>query len=386
MTQAPHAPTTADAHAPFVAELPRRVLAGEALSADDCRRVLSDASLDLIDLLHAAYAVRKARFGKVVQVHILNNAQNGNCPEDCSYCAQARTADADIDPYPLKSDDEVFEEARRAYEAGAHRYCMVFAGRGPNKGRTEKLASLVAEIKRRYPLEVCVSAGLLDDDKAAQLKAAGLDRYNHNLNTSRDNYAKICTTHTYDDRVRTLESAKNAGMDVCSGLIVGMGETHEELVELAQTLCKFHAESIPVNFLLPIEGITLPDRQRGQLTPEFCLRVLCLFRFTNPGADVRAAAGREYHLKSLEPLCLLPANSIFLDGYLNGRGAERRRTYQMIRDAGFTLESEHGLDELLNDIPADADPNQKAQDLTINGTSPALKRAEELRPSLAGKA
>ena len=378
--------TTTTPTADFASQLAQQALARQPLTDDQCRRILADDSLDLMDLLHAAYRVRRERFGKAVQVHILNNAQNGNCPEDCSYCAQARTADADIDPYPIKSDEEVFEEARRAYEAGAHRYCMVFAGRGPNNKRTDKLVSLIQEIKRRYPLEVCVSAGLLDDDKAARLKAAGLDRYNHNLNTSRDNYAKICTTHTYDDRVRTLESAKNAGMDVCSGLIVGMGETHEELVELAQTLCKFHAESIPVNFLLPIEGITLPDRQRGQLTPEFCLRVLCLFRFTNPGADVRAAAGREYHLKSLEPLCLLPANSIFLDGYLNGRGAERRRTYQMIRDAGFTLESEHGLDELLNDIPADTDPNQKAQDLTINGTSPALKRAEELRPSLAGKA
>ena len=375
--------TPAADSAPALAE---QALANQPLTDEQCRRVLSDDALDLHDLLHAAYRVRKARFGKAVQVHILNNAQNGNCPEDCSYCAQARTSDADIEPYPIKSDEEVFEEARRAYEAGAHRYCMVFAGRGPNHSRTDKLVSLITEIKKRYPLEVCVSAGLLDDDKAARLKAAGLDRYNHNLNTSRDNYAKICTTHTYDDRVRTLESAKNAGMDVCSGLIVGMGETHDELVELAQTLCKFHAESIPVNFLLPIEGITLPDRQRGQLTPEFCLRVLCLFRFTNPEADVRAAAGREYHLKSLEPLCLLPANSIFLDGYLNGRGAERRRTYQMIRDAGFTLESEHGLDELLNDIPADADPNQKAQDLTINGATPALKRTAELRPSLAGKA
>jgi biotin synthase len=383
MTTTPTTPTTP---ADFPARLAEQALANEPLTDEQCRRVLADDSLDLMDLLHAAYRVRKARFGKVVQVHILNNAQNGNCPEDCSYCAQARTADTDIEPYPIKSDDEVFEEARRAYEAGAHRYCMVFAGRGPNNRRTDKLVSLIEEIKRRYPLEVCVSAGLLDDDKAARLKAAGLDRYNHNLNTSRDNYAKICTTHTYDDRVRTLEAAKNVGMDVCSGLIVGMGETHDELVELAQTLARFHAESIPVNFLLPIEGITLPDRQRGELTPEFCLRVLALFRFTNPEADVRAAAGREYHLKSLEPLCLLPANSIFLDGYLNGRGAERRRTYQMIKDTGFTLESEHGLDDLLEDIPADTDPTQKPQDLTVNGNTPALKRSEELRPALAGKA
>ncbi len=340
-----------------------------------CRRILTDETLELLPLLTAAYAVRKHHWGNKVQVHILNNAQNGNCPEDCAYCTQARTSEADIDDYPIKSEDEILAEAKRAYEGGAFRYCMVFAGRGPNNKRTETLSRLIREIKSRYPLEVCVSAGLLDEDKAHRLKDAGLDRLNHNLNTSREHYRDICTTHTYDDRLNTLRSAKSAGLEVCSGLIAGMGESPDELIEIAKTLRSVGAESIPVNFLLPFEGNAL-DTPTG-LSPEYCLRVLCLYRFTNPAAEVRCTAGREFHLRSLEPLCLYPANSLFLDGYLNGKGAERQRTYQMIRDAGFDIVSDFPLDELLNEHT----PDGQDIDLTVNATAP-MKSEVDLRPTL----
>ena len=309
---------------------------------ETCLRVLTDPDLDLLPLLNAAFAVRKRYFGKVVQVHILNNAQNGGCPEDCGYCTQAKTSEVDIEKYPIKSDEEVLDEARRAYEGGAFRYCMVFAGRGPNDRRVETLARLVRKIKERYPLEVCISAGLLDEEKAKVLAEAGLDRLNHNLNTSRARYPSICTTHTYDDRLATLQAARGAGLDVCSGLIVGMGEPAADVVEVAKTLRELESESIPVNFLLPFEGnavrepsISMGGVENGSsggagggvgLTPEYCLRVLCMFRFVNPRAELRCAAGREFHLRSLEAMCLYPANSLFLDGYLNGQGAERQRT------------------------------------------------------------
>ncbi len=363
----------------FYRALTDTALVDAAPSQADALRLLTDPAVQLLPLLNAAFAVRHARFGNAVQVHILNNAQNGRCPEDCSYCTQAKTSTADIADYPIKSEDEVLAEAKRAYEAGAHRYCMVFAGRGPNEKRTEVLADLVRKIKQQYPLEVCVSAGLLDDEKAAALAAAGLDRYNHNLNTSRANYPKICTTHTYDDRVNTLRSARKAGVSTCSGLIAGMGEPPEDLVEIAFTLRELGSESIPVNFLLPFEGNVL-DTPGPELTPEYCLRVLCLFRLTNPRAEVRCAAGREFHLRSMEVMCLYPANSLFLDGYLNGRGAERRRTYQMIRDAGFEIQSDHPLDELLGEIGADTDPATRAQ-VTVGGGRPAMKTVAELRPA-----
>ena len=363
----------------FATRLADAALAGQPLSADDALRVLTDDSLDVYGLAHAAYRVRHHHFGRGVQVHILNNAQNGRCPEDCSYCTQAKTSDADIEPYPIKNEEEVLAEAGRAYDAGAHRYCMVFSGRGPTEKRTEQLAGYVRAVKDKYPsLEVCVSAGLLDDEKAEVLKLAGLDRLNHNLNTSRARYGDICTTHTYDDRVNTLLSAKRAGLQTCSGLIAGMGESPSELVELALTLADLKAESIPVNFLLPFEGNVL-DTPHG-LTPAYCLRILCLFRFANPAADVRCAAGREYHLRSLEPMSLLPANSLFLDGYLNGRGAERRRTYAMIEDAGFELVGDHTVGDLRDALPADAAPAAAtAADLTHDGVT--IKTMNELRPA-----
>ncbi len=369
------------------AQLTAAALAGDAPSADTCRRILVDPSLKLMPLLNAAYAVRRHHHGDDVQIHILNNAQNGRCPEDCSYCTQAKTSDADIEPYAIKSEAEVLAEAARAHAAGAHRYCMVFSGRGPSAKRTDQLAAYVRTVKQNFPsLEVCVSAGLLDDEKAEVLKKAGLDRLNHNLNTARDAYAKICTTHTYDDRLNTLLSAKRAGLETCSGLIVGLGETPDQLIEVAQTLASVGAESIPVNFLLPFEGNVLPDTPAPeiapdalQLTPELCLRVLCLFRFTSPSADVRCAAGREHHLRSLEAFCLYPANSLFLDGYLNGRGAERRRTYQMIQDAGFQIVSDTPLDDLLQDIPEDRSPQEQPRTLTRDGVP--IKSIQELRPA-----
>jgi biotin synthase len=389
----------------FYDQLAADALADRPLAPEAGVRLLTDPEVDLFPLLHAAYRVRRRHHGKVVQVHILNNAQNGKCPEDCAYCAQARTSDAEIEEYPIKDEAEILAEADRAHRAGAHRYCMVFAGRGPNERRTQVLAGVVRKIKASYPaMEVCVSAGLVDDAKAAVLKEAGLDRLNHNLNTSRANYATICTTHTYDDRLNTLRAAKRQGLEVCSGLIAGMGETPAELVEIATTLREVESQSIPVNFLLPIEGNRLTQPRVGGaggatagasgvtagatsgvmgLTPEYCLRVLCLFRFANPRAEVRCGAGREYHLRSMEVLSMYPANSLFLDGYLNGRGSDRQRTYQMLVDAGFEIESEYPLADLLGQIDADTPGHAgNSAELTVGGRA-ALKSLAELRPVMS---
>jgi biotin synthase len=357
----------------FCESLAQAALGDAPLASEHAERILTDSTLDALDLAHAAYRVRRQHWGKGVMVHIINNAQNGHCPEDCSYCSQAKTSEVDIDKYPIKSEAEVLSEARRAYEAGAARYCMVFAGRGPNARRTETLARLVRQIKASYNIEVCVSAGLLDEEKARLLKSAGVDRYNHNLNTSRDNYPKICGTHTYDDRLGTIRAARNQGLSVCSGVIVGLGESPSELVELAAALRELEAESIPVNFLLPFEGTPLQPPKH--LTAEFCLRVLCLFRLTNPRAELRVSAGREVYLGALQPLALMPANSLFLDGYLNSRGEAARNTLQMIRDAGFHIVSDMDLDELLKRPPPVEPPEQL---IPLN----SLKTRAELRPSL----
>jgi biotin synthase len=355
-------------------DLAEESLRGELPDDEICEQILLDPELDLLSLLHAAYTVRKARWGKTVQVHILNNAANGKCPEDCSYCTQAKGSEVDIEEYAMKTPDEIMAEAKLAYENGAFRYCMVFSGRGPSTGRTNQLAQLVRDIKATYPLEVCVSAGLLDDAKAAVLADAGLDRLNHNLNTSEEHYAEICTTHTYQDRIETLRAAKRNGIEACSGLIAGMGEPASDLVEIAKTLRSLEAESIPVNFLLPFEGNDLVEPVG--LSPEYCLRVLCMFRFTNPRAEIRIAAGREFHLRSMEVMSLYPANSLFLEGYLNAKGAASNQTYEMITDAGFEIVSDFAASDLLRD----AEVSATERPVEIGGKS-VIKDLEDLRPA-----
>lgn len=355
----------------FYTELAQKSLSGEILSPEACRRILTDPAVEILPLLDAAYQVRKHHTGTEVTVHIINNAQNGFCPEDCHYCAQAKTSKADIEEYPLKPDHEILAEAKHAYDSGAFRYCMVFAGRGPSPRRVEHLARLVREIKSKYQIQVCVSAGLIDEAGAQTLKDAGLDRLNHNLNTSQRHYPKICTTHTYQDRIRTLKAAKKAGIELCSGMIAGMGETADDVIELALTLREFGAESIPVNYLIPIEGNQL-TASTG-LNPQYCLRILCLFRFLNPAAEIRVAAGREGHLRSMEVMALYPANSLFLEGYLNTKGDSRVKTLRMIKDAGFTIKSDISLDELL----AQEEPSTAFR---VGDEQNLMKKFNDLRP------
>lgn len=356
----------------FYAQLADKSIAGELLSQQTAKNILTDETIELLPLLNAAYEVRKNFAGKEVSIHIINNGQNGYCPEDCHYCAQAKSSNAEIEEYPLKSDDEFLAEAKNAHENGAYRYCMVFAGRGPSLARVERLSQLIQEIKKRYPIQVCVSAGLLDHEKAKMLKEAGLDRLNHNLNTSERHYPNICTTHTYSNRINTLNAARSAGIQLCSGLILGMKEDADDVIEVGYTLRELAVESIPVNLFIPIKGTKI--EQYSVLSPEYCLRVLCLYRFLNPKSELRIAAGRELHLRSLEVLALYPANSLFLDGYLNAKGESRLKTLQMIKDAGFTIKSEVPLDELIQGELA------SQHDFV---TENLLKNLKDLRPHLA---
>lgn len=300
------------------------------------RRMLDGEGYELLPLLQAAYAPRARHFGRRVMVHVLNNVQNGLCPEDCGYCSQSRDSDAALRPYAMKPLDEILAGAEKAALAGATRYCMVLSGRGPTDAQTQRIAEAIRAVKARFPIEVCLSSGLLDDAKAGVLAEAGLDRLNHNLNTSEGHYGKICATHDYRDRMDTLLAAKRRGIELCSGLIVGMGETSDDVVDVAFALRELEVPSIPVNFLIPIEGNRVQGD--GSLTPERCLRALAMMRLVNPRAELRVAAGREGHLRSLEALALWPANSLFVEGYLTTRGDAVRDTYRMIREAGFEVD------------------------------------------------
>jgi biotin synthase len=329
-------PSSADSSLGRYATLARKALAGEAPSESEAIWILDGKDVELLPLLDAAYQPRRAAFGRTVMVHVLNNVQNGLCPEDCGYCSQNKDSDAAIRKYAMKSDEAILAEAESAAKSGASRYCMVMSGRGPTVDRTRRIAGLVREIKSRWPIEVCVSAGLMGDEHAQILKEAGLDRMNHNLNTSERRYDAITSTHSYADRVATLEAAKRNGIESCSGMIVGMGEESVDIVEVAFKLRELEVPSIPVNFLIPIKGNQV--QTDGSLTPERCLRALCMMRFINPTAEIRVAGGREGHLRSMQPLSLYPANSLFVEGYLTTKGDPVEETYAMIRDAGFEIE------------------------------------------------
>jgi biotin synthase len=337
-------------------ELAALALRDESLSEADARWVL-DGDVELLPLLQAAFEPRRKYFGRKVMVHILNNVQNGLCPEDCGYCSQNKDSHAAIRKYPIKNDDEILAGAEAAARAGATRYCVVLSGRGPTVERTRRLAAIVREIKQRFPIEVCISAGLLGDEHAQILAEAGLDRFNHNLNTSESHYGKICSTHTFADRLATLSALKRHGIEPCSGVIVGMGEASADLVEVAFKLRELEVPSIPVNFLIPIEGNQLISD--GSLTPQRCLRALCLMRLINPRAEIRIAGGREGHLRDLQSLALWPANSLFVEGYLTTRGDGVERTYRMIREAGFEIDGnplyERTVSESTFEIPGGAE-------------------------------
>ena len=321
-------------------------LADQPLSHDDALAILRGEGIDLLALLGAAGEVRRHHFGNTVTIHVLDNVQNGACPEDCGYCGQSKDSSAPIRPYKLKSVEAIVAEAADAQQRGAYRYCMALSGRGPSSRDVEHMAQAITRIKA-LGMRTCLSTGILGDEAARRLADAGLDRLNHNLNTSQRHYGSICTTHTYDDRVRTLQAAREAGIGLCSGLIVGMSETHDDLLDVVFALRQMQAESIPVNFLLPIEGNRVNDPVSGgqALSPQYLLRVLSMVRLINPRAEVRIAAGREHHLRSLQPLGLYPANSLFMEGYLLTQGQAAGETLQMILDAGFkpVLDNPHAV-------------------------------------------
>jgi biotin synthase len=314
-------------------------LGGETLSRDQCRQVLECPDQHALALLDAVYRVRRNFFKNMVHIHLLTNAKSGQCQEDCHYCSQSRISRADIDKYPLMSQEKLLVEATQAKELKAKRYCMALSGREPSDSEIDTLCEIISAIKEKTQISVCCSIGFLSRDKAHRLKAAGLDRVNHNLNTSERFHPQICTTHSYQDRLDTIGRCREAGLEVCSGGIVGQGETDEDIIDLFLSLREIQADSIPINFLVPIEGTPFEGRA-VDLNPHRCLKVLCLARLLNPDREIRVAGGREYHLRSLQPLALYAATSIFVDGYLTTSGQSAEEAKSMIADLGFDFEIE----------------------------------------------
>ncbi len=313
-------------------------LRGETLSREQARAILHATPEQMPALLEATSRVREETHGKRVKLCVLLNAQSGICPEDCNYCSQSKISKAPVEKYKLLPPERIHADAQRAAQAGARRFCIVTAARGPRQQDIDQLTDAIGRIRAdasTCDLEICTSLGLLDEDQCAQLKAAGVDYVNHNLNTSASHYAKICSTHTYQDRIRTLENVQSAGLKTCSGGIIGMGESEDDILELAFTTRAMNIESIPVNFLLSIKGTPLQGREFIDL--DWGLKVLCLMRLLNPDKEVRVSAGRE-KLGDRQVQALCAANSLFVDGYLTTPGQSHEDVKAWIEDAGYSVE------------------------------------------------
>ncbi len=340
-------------------DLTDAVLAGTPVGPDEAIDVLRATDEELLAVVTAAARLRRKHFGNTVKVNYLVNLKSGLCPEDCHYCSQRLGSRADILKYSWLGPAEAVEQAAAGLRGGATRICMVSSGRGPTDRDVDRVARVVGALKEEHPdVEVCACLGLLKDGQAERLRDAGVDAYNHNLNTAESHHDHIVTSHTYADRVDTVTRAVDAGLSPCSGLIAGLGESDEQLVEALFALRELGADSIPVNFLMPFDGTPLEGT--WELTPGRCLRILAMARMVCPDKEIRIAGGREMHLRSLQGLALHVANSIFLGDYLTSEGQAAEADLELIRDNGFVVlgadASAHGPD---GRSPAGHDPAKR---------------------------
>lgn len=320
-----------------------QVLEGHAITEGEALAILRAPDDQLLEIMAAAYKVRRRYWSNSVQLYFLMNAKSGLCPEDCTYCSQSKVSEAEIPKYNILSRDKLLDGARVAAERGSKTYCIVISARGPSERELAAVEKIVPEIKSQYDMDVCACLGLLTPDQAKRLAAAGVDKVNHNLNTSAEHYKTICSTHTYQDRLDTLSAVRSAGMKLCSGGIIGMGEQDFDVVHMAFELRTLGVESIPLNFLNAIDGT--PLEKINTLTPQYCLKALAMMRLANPKSEIRIAGGRELHLGSLQALGLYAANSLFVGDYLTTKGQPPEADYKMIREMGFVVTKEEQVAE-----------------------------------------
>ncbi|MDQ7193293.1 biotin synthase BioB [Staphylococcus felis] len=317
-------------------DIASQILNGEDLSPEEAYTLFTDEKIDTMDLVNEAYQLRKYYYGHKVKLNMILNAKSGICPEDCGYCGQSREMKKK-QRYALIPENQITEGAKVAADNHIGTYCIVMSGRGPSDKEVDHITASVERIKSEHPqLKICACLGLANEEQAARLKAAGVDRYNHNLNTSENYHDEVVTTHTYQDRVDTIETMKAHNISPCSGVICGMGETNQDIVDMAFALKKIDADSIPVNFLHPIKGTKFGNKD--ELTPMRCLRILALFRLINPSKEIRIAGGREVNLRSLQSTALMVANSIFVGDYLITGGQPNQMDYDMIQDMGYEID------------------------------------------------
>ncbi|AEF84779.1 biotin synthase (Biotin synthetase) [Treponema primitia ZAS-2] len=305
------------------------------LTKEEALDILDWDDRDLPTLLDAVYKLRKKYKGNTVGIQILTNGRSGNCSQNCAYCAQSRESSAEIDTYRLVPYEKLARDDRLVKEKGLARHCIGLSGISFTDEEIDEFATYVRSLKKESGTHICCSIGFLTADQGRKLKEAGVNRINHNLNSSRSYYPQICTTHTWDERAANIKMLQGLGFEICCGGIVGLGEARADVADLLLSIREINPQSVPINFLLPLKGTPLESQDTSFLTAEYCLKVLCLARLMVPASDIRCAAGREVYLKGRERQMFMAVDSIFASGYLTAGGQGVDDTIKVITDAGF---------------------------------------------------
>ncbi len=321
----------------FLLDLTERVLDGREVTREEAGQLLqTEESTEIQLLLACANRIRQAFHGDRIDFCSIINAKSGKCSEDCSFCAQSAHHGGKSQVYPLLSTEAILEAGKKAVAAGAFRFSIVTSGKGVlNNNDFRNILQAIDEL-RRQGIRTCASLGLLNDDAARTLKDAGLERYHHNLESARSHYGSICSTHSFQDRVDTVLAAHRAGMEVCSGGILGLGETPAQRIELAFELSELPARSVPINLLNPIPGT--PLEHQPLLSALEALKTIAVFRFILPRKELRTCGGREQALRGLQPLMFTAGCSgTMLGNYLTTEGRSPDDDTRDIRDLGLTI-------------------------------------------------
>jgi biotin synthase len=316
----------------FIAEMENKVNSGDEILFPEAQRLLNTSNVQT--LAEAANRIARRFSGAQVDVEMLLNAKSGICPEDCSFCAQSSFYESKINKYPLLEKETILGRAQKAKESGADSFCLVCAYRSPPENDFNYICDIIEHIKKYLDIDVNVSLGFMTKERARRLKMIGVKRYNHNLETSETYFSQICRTHDFSDRVNTALIVKEAGLELCCGGIIGMGETAMQRLELAYSIRNLTPNEVPINILIPKSGT--PFENLHGVSPIDAIKTIAVWRFLMPTPIIKIAAGREVYFRDNDNLALRAgANGIITGGYLTTNGNDPSRDMQMIQDIGI---------------------------------------------------
>ena len=316
----------------FIRNIMNDILRGSNISFDDAEALLSTD--DVLTLAECANEITRSFNSYKVDVETLLNAKSGNCPEDCSFCSQSSHYSSWINKYPLLSLDAIVEKAKAAKNAGASSFCLVCAYREPPENDFQRICEIISKVRKIVDIDVNVSLGFMTYDRARKLKTAGVRRYNHNLEASESYFAKICRTHDFQNRMRTARVVKDAGLELCCGGIIGMGETRRQRIELGFSIASLVPEEVPLNVLVAQKGT--PFQDTVQISTEDIIRTISVWRFIMPTTILKIAGGREVYFSDQGRTALRAgANGLITGGYLTVDGNKASKDLQMIREIGL---------------------------------------------------